>query len=127
MGLLLASVRLGHAAERAELVRLHPGLAHQPVRLMHLGHVRHQRDLQDWEGALCAHPGRIPAGEDPNNQEQCNVLDVRKCEVPLVVSVVGMEHINVENVAITVPRALFSDYSQDTGQMPGTHLVNFTS
>ena len=61
VGLLLASVRLGHAAERAELVRLHQGLAHQPVRLMPLGHVRHQRDLQDWEGALCAHPGRVHA------------------------------------------------------------------
>ena len=69
----------------------------------------------------------IPAGEDPNNQEQCNVLDVRKCEVPLVVSVVGMEHINVANVAITALRASCFDYSPDTGQMPGTHLVNFTS
>ena len=64
----------------------------------------------------------IPAGEDPNNEEPCNVLDVRKCEVPLAVSVVGMEHINVENVAITVLRASFFDYSPDTG-----HLVNFTS
>ena len=69
----------------------------------------------------------IPAGEDPNNQEPCNVFDVRKCEVPSAVLVVGMEHINVENVAITVLRASCFDYSPDTDQMPGTHLVNFTS
>lgn len=69
----------------------------------------------------------IPAGKDPNNQEPCNVFDMCKCEVQSAVSVVGMEHINSMNVAITVLRASFSNYSQDTGQMPGTHLVNFTS
>jgi hypothetical protein len=56
----------------------------------------------------------IPAGEHGNAQAY-NVFDVRKCDVPFSVSVVGMDYINEENIAITVLKASFFDYSPDTG------------
>ena len=56
----------------------------------------------------------VPAGED-GNAEAYNVFDIRKCRVPFAVAVVGMEHINAENIAVTVLRASLYDYSPDTG------------
>jgi hypothetical protein len=49
------------------------------------------------------------------NAEAYNVFDARKCNVPFAVSVVGLEHINNENIAVTVLRASFFDYDPDTG------------
>lgn len=56
----------------------------------------------------------MPAGAT-GNAEAYNVFDVRKCTVPFAVAVVGMEHINAENIAVTVLRASLRDYSPDTG------------
>lgn len=54
----------------------------------------------------------IPVGEDGT---PTNVFSSQKCNVPFAVSVVGMEHIDDENIAVTVLRASFSDFSVDTG------------
>ena len=43
------------------------------------------------------------------------MFDARKCNVPFAVSVVGLEHINDENIAVTVLKASFFDYDPDTG------------
>lgn len=56
----------------------------------------------------------VPPGETGNAQAY-NVFDIRKCEVPFSVAVVGMDYINEENIAITVLKASFYDYSPDTG------------
>lgn len=56
----------------------------------------------------------VPAGEK-GNAAAYNVFNSQKCEVPFSVAVVGLEVVNDENVAVTVLRASFSDYSTDTG------------
>jgi hypothetical protein len=56
----------------------------------------------------------VPVGEEGNAQAY-NIFDIRKCDVPFSVSVVGMDYINEENIAITVLKASFFDYSPDTG------------
>ena len=56
----------------------------------------------------------VPAGQE-GNAEAYNVFDARKCTVPFAVAVVGMDYINEENIAVTVLRAPFSEYSPDTG------------
>lgn len=56
----------------------------------------------------------VPAGEK-GNANAYNVFDVRKCEVPFAVAVVGLEYVNEENIAVTVLKASFFDYSPDTG------------
>lgn len=53
--------------------------------------------------------------EGTTPEESYNVFDIDKCNVPFSVAVVGLEHINDENVAITVLRAPFTEYSVDTG------------
>ena len=43
------------------------------------------------------------------NAEAYNVFDACKCNVLFAVSVVGLEHINDENIAVTVLRASVFD------------------
>jgi hypothetical protein len=56
----------------------------------------------------------VPAGQSEAS-EAYHVFDIRKCTVPFAVAVTSLEHINDENVAITVLRAPFSEYDVDTG------------
>jgi hypothetical protein len=56
----------------------------------------------------------VPAGEK-GNAGAYNVFNLEKCEVAFSVAVVGLEVVNDENIAVTVLRASFSDYSPDTG------------
>lgn len=49
------------------------------------------------------------------NAESYNVFNVRKCNILFALSVVGLEHINNENTAVAVLRALFFNYDPDTG------------
>lgn len=44
-----------------------------------------------------------------------HIFDINKCEMKFSVSVVGLEHINDENIAVTVLNASFTEYSPDTG------------
>ncbi len=44
-----------------------------------------------------------------------NIFDVRKCEIPFSVGVVGLEQVNDENIAVTVLKASFFDYDPNTG------------
>jgi hypothetical protein len=57
----------------------------------------------------------IPEGAEGNAGASYSVFDVRKCKVPFSVSVVGLESINEENVAVTVLRASLSEYDPATG------------
>jgi hypothetical protein len=49
------------------------------------------------------------------SQEPYSVFDVRKCSIPFSVSVVGLEYVNEENIAVTVLKAAFSEYDAATG------------
>ncbi len=42
----------------------------------------------------------VPAGQ--SETEAYHVFDIQKCTVPFAVAVTGLEHINDENVAVTV-------------------------
>lgn len=53
--------------------------------------------------------------EGYNGTDTPNVFDVRKCFVPFAVSVVGLEYVNDENIAVTVLRASLADYDPTTG------------
>lgn len=44
-----------------------------------------------------------------------HVFDVNKCPMKFSVSVVGLEYINDENIAVTVLNASFTEYNPDTG------------
>jgi hypothetical protein len=73
----------------------------------------------------------VPAGEN-GNADAYNVFDVRKCNVPFAVAVVGLEYINEENIAVTILKASFFDYSPDTGLLRpdaknASYIVKFLS
>jgi len=57
----------------------------------------------------------VPPDDTTGNAEAYNVFDIRKCNVPFAVSVVSLDVINEENIAVTVLKASFFDYSPDTG------------
>lgn len=58
--------------------------------------------------------------------QDANVFDVRKCTVPFAVSVVSLEHINDENIAVTVLRASLTDYDPATGLLrEGSDRVSY--
>ena len=68
----------------------------------------------------------VPPGADPDHPEAYNVFDIRKCNVPFSVAVVSMEYINEENIAVTVLKAPFSEYSPDTGLLkPGAKNATY--
>lgn len=73
----------------------------------------------------------VPPGET-GNAEAYNVFDIRKCGVPFSVAVAGMEYVNEENIAVTILRASFFDYSPDTGLLRpdaknASYVVKFLS
>lgn len=78
------------------------------------------------DNSECGGMGRVKFADIPdaftdvlpegyNGTDTPNVFDVRKCFVPFAVSVVGLEHINDENIAVTVLRASLADYDPATG------------
>lgn len=92
-----------------------------------IGRVRHV-EVED------AFTNILPKGAEgkPDDGKKYSVFDVRKCEVPFAVAVVGLEYINDENIAVTILKASFFDYSPDTGLLRpdarnATYVVKFLS
>ncbi len=74
----------------------------------------------------------ITAPNPDTGQPSSHVFDVNKCSVPFSVSVVGLEYVNEENIAVTVLRAAFTEYDPATGLLKpdavnATYQVYFLS